>query len=221
MKNLEWPGIATAAMIILVLMIAFDLSKWQPIAAALIALGGGFLAYRGAMEKVAVDRDEHRREFVRRQLAQYLKLDIAIRSFRPDVQLVDARMVFLEAGGMLPPQDVVIQEPPELREAWDHLDVFPRRLIREIATIRASIRRLDEILAIAEAGPQTYFSGDALDDTTDIGTLHTQVSAISEACGIILDGLAPEIERLAPKLSQDERQVALYGAPGPDDFDDN
>jgi hypothetical protein len=63
-KKPEWPGVATAVGVILIGMIIFDLSKWQTLAAALVAFGGGVLAYKGAMEKVKVDRDEHKREFL-------------------------------------------------------------------------------------------------------------------------------------------------------------
>jgi hypothetical protein len=40
MKRIEWPGIATAVGILLIGAIALDLSKWQPLLAALVALGG-------------------------------------------------------------------------------------------------------------------------------------------------------------------------------------
>src|SRR5262249_35969857 len=98
----RFAGMAAVVGIILILMIAFDLSKWQPLAAALIALGGGYLAYKGAMEKAQIDRDENKREFLRRQLALYLKLDIALEGFRPQAQMIDAKLVFLNEGEGIP-----------------------------------------------------------------------------------------------------------------------
>lgn len=215
MKNLEWPGIATAAMIILILVIAFDLSKWQPLAAALIALGGGFLAYRGAMEKVEVDREEHKREFVRRQLAQCLKLELAITRFQPGVRATEAVMIFRSsqeepiAVGRLR-----IKEPVEITEAWENLDVFPRRLIREIASIRTNIREIDDLLEGLSDDTLLRSGGE---HPTNYDLVLEKISAVGEACAIIRDGLTPEIDRLAPPLSDYDRVTALYGEPGPED----
>jgi hypothetical protein len=137
-------------------------------------------------------------------------LEIAIRSFRPEVQSIAANLVFHDGAGIRA-DAFKVTEPPEIAEAWENLDVFPRRLIREIATIRASIRRVDEILS--EVSPDRLLFGDAMQKDTRFNVLHESIRAISEACGIISDGLGPEIERLAPRLPEQERMLALYGEP--------
>jgi hypothetical protein len=50
MKVPEWPGIATAVGIILIVMVSFDLSKWQTLTSAIIAFGGGVLPLRKMAE---------------------------------------------------------------------------------------------------------------------------------------------------------------------------
>jgi hypothetical protein len=53
------------------------LKDWQPLLAAIIALAGGALAYRGAMAKVYSDQNKDRREFDRRKIGIYLRLSFA------------------------------------------------------------------------------------------------------------------------------------------------
>ncbi|OKO88052.1 hypothetical protein AC629_10915 [Bradyrhizobium sp. NAS80.1] len=207
MKNPEWPGIATAVAIILIVMIAADLSKWQTIASALIAFGGGVLAYRGAMAKVREDAAEHKREFLRRQLAIYLKLDLATRRLHQDAQELDGMITFRVADDKdVSASHIVIKEPPEIAEAWDNLDVFPRRLIREIASIRASIQRIHDLLE--GLGPTHKLYGGT---QTRLTLIHENVSAIVGACKIVFEGLEPEIEQLAPNMPERERMLRVYG----------
>jgi hypothetical protein len=196
MKTPEWPGIATSVGIILIMMIALDLNKWQTLAAALIAFGGGALAYRGALAKVQQDASEHKREFLRRQLAIYLKVDLATRRLQLDARQLDDLITFRSADDQdVSAGHIVIKEPSEIAEAWDNLDVFPRRLIREIASIRASIRRIDDLLE-GLAPTHKLYGG----DQTRLTLIHENVSAIVEACQIVFDGLEPEIEQLAPNM---------------------
>jgi len=215
MKTPEWPGIATAVGIILIVMIGADLSKWQPLAAALIALGGGLLAYRGAMLKLRQDEAERRREFLRRQLALYLKLELALRMFQPEAQENEAAISFRAADGEhVLAGDLRLKEPPEISEAWDNLDVFPRRLIREIASIRSCIREIDDLL-MGVPNDKKLYSSDKGGSMLDV--IHERISTIVEACAIILAGLEPEIEQLAPIIPDNERMLTIYGEPYADD----
>ncbi|MDA9453063.1 hypothetical protein XI00_01955 [Bradyrhizobium sp. CCBAU 21359] len=192
-----------------------SLKDWQTLIASAGAIGAATLAYRAAMAKVEVDRAEHKREFLRRQLAQYLKLDIALESFRPAVQLINANLAFSDDGRGVRASALRVKEAPELAEAWDNLDVFPRRLIREIATIRASIRRIDDILD--EVAPDRVLFGDTGQPDTRFNILHVEMNSIIEACTLIKTGLKPEIEKLAPIIPIRERISAIYGDPDIDE----
>lgn len=74
MKKIEWPGIATAVGIILILALIvlgarddFHLKEWQTVIASVIALTGGGLAYVSAMAKVRAENDSERRELDRKK----------------------------------------------------------------------------------------------------------------------------------------------------------
>ena len=56
----------------------FHLKDWQTLIAGAFALFGGALAYWGAMAKVEQDGNQQKRDFLRRQLSLYLKLDITV-----------------------------------------------------------------------------------------------------------------------------------------------
>jgi hypothetical protein len=79
MGHFEWPGIATAVGILLVVTLVivgsrddFHLKDWQPLIAALIALAGGSLAYRAAMAKVYADEDREERSLSRERLGHII-----------------------------------------------------------------------------------------------------------------------------------------------------
>src|SRR5271156_5507749 len=62
----------------------FSLKEWQPLTAAIIALGGAGLVYRGAMlnydaamKKVDLDREIHEREARRAKRGIFLRLSVA------------------------------------------------------------------------------------------------------------------------------------------------
>jgi hypothetical protein len=86
-QKLDWPGIATAVGVVLIVTLIivgsrddFHLKDWQPLMAAIIALAGGALAYRGAMAKVYADQDRDRRELDRERMRIYLRLRFALNS---------------------------------------------------------------------------------------------------------------------------------------------
>lgn len=218
MKKPEWPGIATAVGIVLILALVivgsrddFHLKDWQTLIAGALALSGGTLAYRGAMAKVKQDAEQHTRATLRRQLGLYLKLDIAARNFHDVAKMLEATIGFMNSGDKMPVNKIDLQEPAEIAEAWDNLDVFPRRIIREIASIREHIRRLD--VHLEGLPPDRELMAGEKNSETRLDLIHVEVGLIADACVIIFDGLAEDIERLAPTLPDHERMRALYGEP--------
>jgi hypothetical protein len=207
MPKIEWPGIATAVGVLLTLTLIivgsrddFHLHDWQPLMAALIALTGGILAYTGAMAKLRQDGELQMRELLRRKLGLCLKLDIAIRSFFPTIIQNHADLHYSKEGEHIPVESLALIEPPEITEAWDNLDVFPRKVIREIASVREHLR---ELAILLEDVPKTGVLVKTADlDKTRIGILLPHFKAIHDACKAILEGLEPEIERLAAKRAQ-------------------
>jgi hypothetical protein len=91
MRKPEWPGIATAVGIALILALiiagsqdGFRLKEWQPLMAAIIALAGGALAYRGAMAKVNLNRETTERERMSQKLSLFLRLRHAVYKLKVD-----------------------------------------------------------------------------------------------------------------------------------------
>jgi hypothetical protein len=221
-KKMEWPGIATAVGIILILTLIlvgwrddFHLKDWQPLIAAFVALAGGALAYRGAMAKVEQDADKNKRELLRRQLGLYLKLDITVRNFRDAAEGAGSKITFGEAGDRIRVGDMRLKEPPEIEEAWDNLDIFPRRIIREIASLRESLRELNLILFNLQDEDKLVVEQEDARATLDY--LGTIIGSVADACSVIANVLAPEIEQLAPAMPTDERMVVVYGEPSASD----
>lgn len=141
MKKLEWPGIATAVGIILIVMISLDLSKWQPLAAALIAFGGGALAYRGAMAKIDADREKDRIDIDRRKLGLYLRLRFAtnrmVQQATTHRELMNRR--YYAGQGLrydIKVEDLRFEQFEEFEEAWRSLDLLPRTVSSNLDQIR-------------------------------------------------------------------------------------
>jgi hypothetical protein len=59
----------------------FSLQAWQPLMAAIIALGGGALAFRGAMAKVELDRVVHDAQQLQRQKNLHTRSFFILRLF--------------------------------------------------------------------------------------------------------------------------------------------
>jgi hypothetical protein len=149
--------------------------------------------------------------FLRRQLSLYLKLDITVRNFRDAANEREARITFVDPGASISVGELNLEEPPELEEAWDNLDVFPRHLIREIASIREGLRRLEGLMNGLPYDRQIVAGENGSQTRLDL--VHEQIGSIVDSCAVIADGLAPEIERLAPFLPDQKRMLALYGEP--------
>jgi len=191
MKKPEWPGIATAVGIVLILTIIiagtdpnFQLKEWQPIMAAVIALGAATLAYFGAMAKVKQDR-----EFVdwaedRRKLGLCLQLQLAAENL---AEITDEMLRDFEKSS---PFNLSVSEPPEILKAWDNLDALPNEAVRPLNMIRWSFSRIQK--AIREVGIGT--------ERRVLETQALQIKgatkAMNEAANNLRAGLQTEIVRL-------------------------
>jgi hypothetical protein len=153
MKNPEWPGIATAVGIILILTLIavgahddFHLKDWQPLMAALIALGGASIVYRGAtlaytaaMAKVDFDRELNQRNEKRKALGLCLRLDFAINVLRHEGETMRDNVpdgYNFTKDKKINSDWFDVEEPDALINAWNNLDVFPSTIANHLSTIR-------------------------------------------------------------------------------------
>lgn len=158
MKTLEWPGIATAAALLCAGTITFaiwrdpdgfKLKDWQPLLAACIALGGGALAYKGAMAKVDLDRELADRQVLWDKKAVLIRLQATLLLLRKNAQssqkFINADAMHSKVGMKL--DGLGTPRPELLEEAWGSLGWFPPGIAFKIATIRENLTGLKSALS--------------------------------------------------------------------------
>jgi hypothetical protein len=154
-------GLASAVGILLILTIViaaaepnFSLKQWQPLMAALIALGAATLAYRSAMSKVDLDREIHLLERKRRQLGAFLKL-------RTEITNVQARVITvavdlqngLDATAKSGDADdfdlteLKLTEMISFKRIWKSLDLFLGKFIDQLVALEVSLDLLEALAA--------------------------------------------------------------------------
>lgn len=131
--------------------------EWQTVLAATIAIGAATIAYKGAMAKVGLNREIADRQEMRRKLAIYLKLEFALLVLSikaAHAEKITSWQPVSYNQKAVSADDLNILEPPEIREAWEHLDAFPLPVIQQLRLIRVSIRLWQEAVESKDsAGP--------------------------------------------------------------------
>src|SRR5664279_5684678 len=101
MKKPEWPGIATAVGIVLILTLIivgsrddFHLKEWQTLIAGMLAIVAATIAYRGATAQVRHSKAQAETETNRRKLALYMKIDFAFRRLAEEAASLDTKFMF-------------------------------------------------------------------------------------------------------------------------------
>jgi hypothetical protein len=193
------------------------LKEWQTLMASVVALIAAGIAYRGATAKVRYDREIAERDEMRRKLALYLKLELALKQLSETARSLSTRFAFASAvkSHVFSARDFAIDEPPELEQAWEYLDVFPRHLIAEIRNVRDGLRRLAAIKT--DLGDRTVsWGGDMSQRPWVIEEGHGLTGGVWHSAAVVVEELKPLIQELAPEMDQDERMAKIYGTPGED-----
>jgi hypothetical protein len=116
----------------------------------------------------------------------------------------------------------LIKEPPEIEEAWEDLNIFPRVIIGEIRAVRNSLRHLAKL-------------GDELGDKTIVVPQNSDMNAVGypleqaraladdirRRAWLVADELDPLIKDLAPPMDEDERMIRYYGDPSESGHEDD
>lgn len=136
----------------------FSVQTWQPLMAALIALGGASIVYRGAtlayqaaMAKVGLDREEAERERHIERLGLFLRLTTSmyavIGSTGTSVHQIEEKEGDTPSEELvLVPRQLKVFNPPELSDAWSKIHLFPGSIITDIAVLIEMLARLEEEL---------------------------------------------------------------------------
>ena len=196
-------GLASAVGILLILTLAiaaadpnFKLRQWQPLMAALIALGAAALAYRSAMSKVELDREIHLLERKRRQLGLFLKL-------RTEVIRVQAKAIAvtvdLEAGldataksGGLDDFDLTALKLTEMisfKRIWKSLDLFPGKFIDQLVDLEVSLDFLEAL-----AAKKYCVRGKEVPD--ELAAMLDALEQLRVDCKCLVNDLDSEIEKM-------------------------
>lgn len=119
------------------------LKEWQTLCAAIVAVGAATIAYRGAMAKVALDREIAARNERRRSVGIALRLGYAMELLTHDAGTIERRLKTLAETRAIRAIDCNLHPPIELEEAWSNLDALPRDIAFAIASLRACFRSLN------------------------------------------------------------------------------
>lgn len=198
----EWPGIATAAMLLCIVAIViaialdpnFKLKDWQTFMAACIALIGGTMAYRGAMAKVQLDRELANYQQRRHRLTLMLKLQLALELFASEVkrQRLWADVPIMAGIRKVSVSDFTFDYPPELQQAWDNLDLFGSEVVTALANIRSTTRTIDGSNRIW--GDRQLWEYDWLKVPMEIRNMIKILSDLETYCWTAARGLERETE---------------------------
>ncbi|ULK98867.1 hypothetical protein [Bradyrhizobium sp. I71] len=111
---------------------------WQPLLAAIIALGGATVVYKSAMAKVNLDRAIHEHASRRRIRGLLLRVSFALHVIGHDTRaFADALRDSVELD--VDPKDVRIREVQAMDEAWSNLDEFPRQVALTLGRLKVEI----------------------------------------------------------------------------------
>jgi hypothetical protein len=225
----RYAGMVSAVGFVLILMIItwldlwgpIDLSKlekWQTLMTGFMALVAAGVAYWGATAKVRHDREVVEAENMRRKLALYLKIEFAFRRLSEKAHQQDAVITFppIDVDREISREQIFMEEPPELEEAWTFLDLFPLKSIAEIRNVRNCIRSL---VAISNeiGGNPVIWRVNQEDAPALIREAQLQMYTLWQSAGIVADVLAPLINEMVPEMDQNERMMRIYGDPGLND----
>jgi hypothetical protein len=134
--------------------ISYDAVKdFQPLIAAMVALGAATLAFRGAMAKVELDRENSRRDRSGRKLGLYLRL-----RFRLQRAVTEMGHATVELDSLLEaaerdktvtwkPSDFRVTEFEEINEAWEKLDLLPEPAFDHVDRLRTLMPRINALIA--------------------------------------------------------------------------
>jgi hypothetical protein len=117
----------------------FSLQAWQPLMAAILALGAGALAFRGATAKVEFDRTVHEAQKRQRQKNLHTKLLYSALIFRADMRKAVSKFKtqFMHSAPIQrTARDLAVSWPPEFDEAWKDIDLLSETSAELLANLK-------------------------------------------------------------------------------------
>jgi len=183
--------------------------------AALIALLGGYLAYRAAMIKNEREHQAAERKIRRRKLALFLVASEVFVRLETEAQEIDRKFSFPPEPGQtarFEKRDFKIHAPDELTEIWSNLDIFPIIAIREIFSVRRSLPILLSAIDTLDDGKVYEIDAENY-SAVPWGIIQSNAQTVWESSAVIFAALAGPIEEMAPVAEHSIRMAAIFGTP--------
>lgn len=132
--------------------ISYDTAKdFQPLIAAMVALSAAIIAFRAAMAKVNLDRENAERDRTTRKLGLFLRLRATINRLRSDAIVAKENIRGLLDDELAPRKAfpwsfLSLSDRTELDEAWEKLDLLPSATIQAFNDFRSQVIALKSTL---------------------------------------------------------------------------
>ena len=125
----------------------FSIKEWQPLMAAILALGsaavvfrGAKLAYSAAMEKVELDRIIHQKEVRRRQRGIFLRTALAAHIMHHEAdrycKLFDQPSSEQAEETTIDPAMAILRTVAIIDDAWSNLEIFSKSVADDLLRLK-------------------------------------------------------------------------------------
>jgi hypothetical protein len=195
------------------------LREWQTLMAAIIApsiaLLAASIAYKGAMAKVGLDREEAERRRNSEQLGLFLRLRASLKQTLQEagelVELIRRHVRHFGPGeiptnSLVPLETLKVFVPRELEEAWDHIHLIPPPIISNIEGLRRLLTLVDGDLKQFDSAQTWRISFLGADpDGSYIGRPDKYLELHAKRCDVILvhcEKIVEVLDRAIPVLQE-------------------
>jgi hypothetical protein len=181
----------------------FALRDWQPLIAALLALGGASIVYRGAtlayraaMAKVDFDREVLFKTERRKVLGLCFRLKHSLQVLRHEaVHIAELISEPNDSHEIEFKSERAKLTPPEaLFEAWGALENFPQKLVLSLSEVRGGVYDIDVFLKFSAGN--TFKIQFESDTPAEIQFLRNATSAVVKSCEVAIGDINSLIRNL-------------------------
>lgn len=203
MKKTEWPGIATAVGIVLILTVVtwlgisgpvdFNrLQPWQPLLVGILAIGSAIIAYLGATSNVRLTKRNLDRMERRKKLGIYLRAEHACihLSFRARGLAEKTRQRQLDKRTVLLDELKMVADVPDLAETWANLEMFPTKAAFKLSQVQSCIRTLSNFTA-SQPSDTKWDIGPGIPYSGQMKVTHDVANDLRKACEEVLEEIQP------------------------------
>jgi len=150
------------------------------------------------MAKVRFDQETRDNKILRDKLGLYLRLEFALQGLGEKALTVEhlaAFNAFKQKEDVVFAYELQIEEPPEIAEAWRHLDALPNAIVQELRTIRQALHKWTTALK-GHANNAKFTPSHVTRPDNPTWDVAKQAQASQKACGKAIDQLSAAIKKI-------------------------